>query len=157
MAEISVIVPIYNVEKYLEKCLDTIINQTFKDIEIICVNDGSVDCSRNILEEYKNKDSRIKIVDKENGGLSSARNAGLKIATGKFISFIDSDDWVSSTFLEKLYKNITSYDTDISICAVHQFDEKTRSNDDTVPYFTLEHFDNSFDDKVFSYEDTKSF
>ena len=85
--EISVIV-----EKYLRNCLDTILDQTFSNIEIICVNDGSTDKSRDILEEYKHKDSRIKIADKENGGLSSARNAGLRIAQGKYISCIDSDD-----------------------------------------------------------------
>ena len=157
MAKISVIIPVYNVEKYLEPCLDSVINQTFKDIEIICVNDGSTDNSRKILEEYKDKDSRIIIVDKENGGLSSARNSGMKVATGEFLSFIDSDDWVELTMLEKLYKNITSLNTDISICAVHQFDETTQKIDDTVPYFTLEFFDNSFDNRAFSYEDTKPF
>ena len=157
MAEISVIIPVYNVEKYLEKCLETVVNQTFKDIEIICVNDGSTDNSKKILEEYKNKDSRIVIVDKENGGLSSARNAGLKVAAGNFISFIDSDDWVNLTFLEKLYKNITTLNSDISICGVHQYDENTQEVDDSVPYFTLEKFDDSFDNKIFSYEDTKEF
>ena len=157
MAEISVIIPVYNVEKYLEQCLDSVINQTFKDIEIICVNDGSTDNSRKILEEYKNKDSRIIIVDKENGGLSSARNAGFRVAKGAFVSFIDSDDWVSFEFLEKLYKNITTLNTNISICAVHQFDENTQNIDDSVPYFTLEYFDSSFDNRVFSYEDTKPF
>ncbi|MBQ8886915.1 MAG: glycosyltransferase [Candidatus Gastranaerophilales bacterium] len=156
MAEISVIIPVYNVENYLEQCLDSVINQTFKDIEIICVNDGSTDNSRKILEEYKNKDSRIIIVDKENGGLSSARNSGMNVATSNFLSFIDSDDWVELTMLEKLYKNITSLNTDISICAVHQFDETTQKMDDSVPYFTLELFNNSFDNKIFSYEDTKS-
>lgn len=157
MAEISVIIPVYNVEKYLAKCLDTVINQTFKDIEIICVNDGSTDNSRKILEEYKNKDSRIIIIDKENGGLSSARNVGMQIATGKFLSFIDSDDWVDLTMLEKLYNNITSLNTDISICAVHQFDEKTQKIDDSVPYFTLEFFNKTFDNRAFSYEETKPF
>ena len=124
MVKISVIVPVYNVENYLKKCIDSIINQTFQDIEIICVNDGSTDNSRKILEEYKNKDSRIKIIDKENGGLSSARNAGIKTAEGEFLSFIDSDDWIDKTMLEKLYKNITGLNSDISICAVHRFDEE---------------------------------
>ena len=89
---ISVIVPVYNVEKYLYTCLDSILNQTYSNIEIICVNDGSTDKSRKILEEYRKKDSRIRIVDKENGGLSSARNAGMRVAKGEFYSFIDSDD-----------------------------------------------------------------
>ena len=121
--EISVVVPVYNVEKYLKQCLDSILVQTFSNIEIICVNDGSTDNSRKILEEYKKRDFRIKIVDKKNGGLSSARNAGMKVATGEFYSFIDSDDWIDKTMLEKLYENITALNTDISICAVHQFDE----------------------------------
>ena len=157
MPKISVIVPVYNVEKYLKKCLDTIISQTFSDIEIICVNDGATDNSRKILEEYKNKDYRIVIVDKKNGGLSSARNAGMKVARGEFISFIDSDDWIDETMLEKLYNSMTTLKTDITICAVHQFDEIKQAVDDSCEYFTLGHFDESFDNKVFSYKDTKSF
>ena len=157
MAEISVIVPVYNVENYLEKCLDTIVNQTFSDIEIVCVNDGSTDNSRKILEKYKENDSRIIIIDKENGGLSSARNAGLKVATGKYISFIDSDDWVDLTMLEKLYQNITSLNTDISICSVNLYDEQEQKIKDAESYFNLSYFDSSFDGKAFSYKDTKDF
>ena len=155
--KISVIVPVYNVEKYLAKCLDSILCQTFSNIEIICVNDGSTDKSRKILEEYRNKDSRIIVVDKKNGGLSSARNAGMKVARGEFFSFIDSDDWIDARMLEKLYKNITLLDTDISICAVHQFDEMNQKIDDSNPYYTLEYFDSSFDNKSFSYKETKPF
>ena len=157
MPLISVIVPVYNVEKYLKQCLDSILVQTFSNIEIICVNDGSTDNSRKILEEYKNKDSRIKIVDKKNGGLSSARNAGMKVAVGEFISFIDSDDWIEPTMLEKLYESMTTHNTDITICAVHQFDEQKQKNDDSNKYYTLEYFDESFDNKVFSYEDVRPF
>ena len=142
---ISVIVPIYNVEEYLPKCLDSILNQTFSNIEIICVNDGSTDGSRKVLEEYKKRDFRIKIVDKENGGLSSARNAGMKVAVGEYYSFIDSDDWIDKTMLEKLYENMTTLNTDISICAVHQFDEINQKIDDSNPYYTLEFFDKTFE------------
>ncbi|MBQ4122870.1 glycosyltransferase family 2 protein [bacterium] len=155
--EISVIVPVYNVEKYLKQCLDSILNQTFSNIEIICVNDGTKDSSRKILEEYRKKDFRIKIVDKKNGGLSSARNAGLKVAQGEFISFIDSDDWVEHNMLEKLYNSITTLDTDITICAVHQIDEQTQKVDDSNPYYTLGYFDETFDNKVFSYKDVRPF
>ncbi len=154
---ISVIVPVYNVENYIAKCLDSILNQTFSNIEIICVNDGSTDNSRKILEEYKNKDCRIKIVDKKNGGLSSARNAGMKVATGEFYSFIDSDDWIDITMLEKLYNNMLEHESDISICAVHQFDETNQKIDDSNPYYTLEYFDKTFDNRAFSYVDTKPF
>lgn len=157
MPKISVIVPVYNVEKYLENCLNSIINQTFSDIEIICVNDGATDNSEAILKKYQQQDNRIKIVNKKNGGLSSARNAGLKVATGDFISFIDSDDWIDKTMLEKMYENITKLNTDISICAVHNFDEQKQTIDDSLPYFTLELFNERFDNKVFSYTDTKDF
>lgn len=154
---ISVIVPVYNVENYLAKCLDSILCQTFSNIEIICVNDGSTDSSRKILEEYKHKDSRIKIVDKKNGGLSSARNAGMKVATGEFYSFIDSDDWIDITMLEKLYNNMLEHESDIAICAVHQFDETNQKIDDSNPYYTLEYFDKTFDNRAFSYVNTKPF
>lgn len=154
---ISVIVPVYNVENYLRQSLDSILNQTFSNTEIICVNDGTTDNSRQILEEYQKRDCRIKIIDKENGGLSSARNAGLKVAQGEFISFIDSDDWIDETMLEKLYKNITDLNSDISICAVHQFDEQKQQIDDSNPYYTLGFFDETFDNRAFSYRDTRKF
>ncbi len=157
MPKISVIIPVYNVEKYLNKCMDSIITQTFKDIEIICVNDGSTDKSRQILEEYKNRDSRIKIVDKENGGLSSARNAGMKVATGDYYAFIDSDDWIDKTMFEKMYKNITELNSDIAICAVNLFDDSKSQIIEADEYFSLKFFDESFDNRVFSYKDTKPF
>ena len=137
--------------------MDSIINQTYSNIEIICVNDGTRDGSRKILEEYRKKDSRIKIIDKKNGGLSSARNAGLEVAQGEYISFIDSDDWIEETMIEKLYRNITSLDTDIAICGVHQYDEKKKEIDDSNKYYTLEYFDKSFDNRSFTYEETKPF
>ncbi len=154
---ISVIVPVYNVQDYLVQCLDSILSQTFPYFELICVNDGSTDKSRDILEKYKKRDYRIKIIDKENGGLSSARNAGMKIAKGEFLSFIDSDDWVDKTMLEKLYKNIQDTNSDIAICAVHQFDETNQQIDDSNPYYTLGFFDSTFDGRSFSYKDTKPF
>lgn len=98
---ISIIVPVYNVEEYLGQCLDSIVNQTYSNLEIICVNDGATDSSRSILEEYAANDQRIKIIDKENGGLSDARNAGLRFAGGEFIMFVDSDDWLDVTACEK--------------------------------------------------------
>lgn len=157
MSKVSVIIPVYNVEKYLRECLDSVINQTLKDIEIICVNDGSTDNSRDILEDYSQRDYRVRIIDKKNGGLSSARNAGMKAARGEFLSFIDSDDWIDSMMLEKLYKSIQDNDSDISICAVHLFDETTKCIDDSSKYYTLEVFDESFDNRAFSYKDTKPF
>lgn len=104
MPKISVIVPIYNVEKYLQECLDSIINQTFKDIEIICVNDGSTDSSLEILNKYAEQDQRIKIINQNNQGLSAARNTGIKYANGEYISFIDSDDYIDTSLYETLVK-----------------------------------------------------
>lgn len=102
MPKISVIVPVYNVEKYLPQCLDSILAQTFTDFELILVNDGSKDRSGNICDEYAQKDSRIVVIHKENGGASSARNSGLDIAKGEWISFIDSDDYVTPNYLSDL-------------------------------------------------------
>lgn len=115
MAKVSIIVPVYNVEKYLRKCLDSLINQTLKEIEIICVNDGSKDNSPKILEEYAKKDNRIIVINQENAGLSVARNSGIDIAKGEYIGFVDSDDWVDLDFFEKLYYSATSNDTDIAV------------------------------------------
>ena len=104
--KISIIIPIYNVEKYLRRCIDSIVNQTYKNTEIILVNDGSPDNCREICDEYEEIDSRIKVIHKANGGLSSARNAGLDIASGEYIMFVDSDDWISEDTLEKLNKYV---------------------------------------------------
>ena len=93
--KVSIIVPIYNVEKYIHKCIDSILSQTFTDFELILVDDGSPDKCGEICEQYALKDNRIKVVHKENGGLSDARNAGIDVASGKYIYFIDSDDWIS--------------------------------------------------------------
>lgn len=101
--KISVIIPIYNMEKYLPECIDSVINNTLKDIEIICVDDGSTDSSLAILKDYEKKDSRIKIIEKENGGLSSSRNSGIAIAQGEYILFLDSDDYIETKALEYLY------------------------------------------------------
>ncbi|MEA4957107.1 Undecaprenyl-phosphate 4-deoxy-4-formamido-L-arabinose transferase [bioreactor metagenome] len=113
--KVSVIVPVYNVEKYLEECLDSIVNQSLKDIEIICVNDGSTDNSLNILEKYSKKDNRIKIITKENGGLGPARKNGLDCSSGEYIFFVDSDDWLSLDALENLYNNAKNNNSDIVI------------------------------------------
>lgn len=107
---LSVIVPVYNMEQYLRKCLDSIVNQTVKDIEIICVNDGSKDKSQAILGEYAKKDRRIKVLKKSNGGLSSARNAGLKVAKARYVTFVDSDDWIEPDTYECVLAHINGAD-----------------------------------------------
>ena len=110
---ISLIIPVYNVENYLRQCLDSIINQTLKEIEIICINDGSTDSSKQILEEYALKDERIKIINQKNKGAGAARNSGIDAATGEYIGFVDSDDWVNLDAFEKLYNKITRENVDI--------------------------------------------
>lgn len=116
MIQISIIVPIYNVEKCLRRCIDSILNQTFKDFELILVNDGSTDKCEEICDEYAKKDNRIIVIHKENGGLSSARNAGLDIAKGKYIGFVDSDDYIHSEMYSTLKYELEKNDSDIVIC-----------------------------------------
>lgn len=118
MTKISIIIPVYNVEKYLKDCLNSIINQTFKDIEIICINDGSTDDSLNILLEYANFDKRIKIINQSNFGVSHARNQGIETAQGEYISFVDSDDWVDTNYFENLYDAITRHNADIACSTI---------------------------------------
>lgn len=118
MSKISVIVPIYNVEKYLDKCVSSIVGQTYSDIEIILVDDGSPDGCPAMCEEWAKRDSRIRVIHKENGGLSSARNAGLDVARGEYISFIDSDDYISERMLESLHGAIERARADICSCGI---------------------------------------
>lgn len=113
---ISIIVPIYKVEKYLSKCIESIINQTYKNIEIILVDDGSPDNCGIICDEYSKKDNRIKVIHKKNQGLSAARNSGLEIAKGKYISFVDSDDWIEKDMYEILINLAKKNNADISQC-----------------------------------------
>ena len=112
---ISVIVPVYKVEEYLRRCIDSIINQTYKNLEIILVDDGSPDNCGKICDEYAKKDGRIKVIHKENGGLSDARNVGIEKSFGEYITFIDSDDYVESNYISVLYDLIKRYNTQISV------------------------------------------
>ncbi len=124
MPKVSIIVPVYNVEKYLPKCLESIINQTFKDIEVICVNDGSTDSSPEILDSYAKKDSRIKVFNKKNGGLFSARHEGMKYITGEFTIFVDSDDWISETLVEKCLSSVENDEVDVVVFGAFSVREK---------------------------------
>lgn len=120
---ISVVVPVYNVSAYLKQCIDSLVAQTYKNIEIILINDGSTDNSGEICDEYASNFSNISVFHKENGGLSDARNKGIEIARGDFISFIDSDDYVSKYFYEYLMHAATEYKSDIIICGIKDIDE----------------------------------
>ena len=115
MTKISIIIPVYNVAEYLPQCLESVINQTLKDIEIICINDGSTDNSLEILREYEKKDGRIKIIDKENEGVSAARNKGIEVAHGEYLLFCDGDDWIETDTCEEVYKKIKFDNADMLI------------------------------------------
>lgn len=116
MDKISVIVPIYNAEKYLNKCIKSILNQTYKNIEVILIDDGSIDNSPQICDQMSLKDSRIKVIHKQNEGLTMARKTGISVATGNFIGFVDADDWISLNMYSLLYKAISKYEADIASC-----------------------------------------
>lgn len=115
---ISIVVPVYNAEKYLKKCVDSILNQTHKNLELLLVDDGSTDKSLSIMKSYENKDQRVKVFHKQNGGQGSARNLALNNVTGDFIGFVDSDDYIKNDMYEKLLKCIIDYNADISVCGV---------------------------------------
>ena len=115
MVKVSIIVPFFNTEKYIEKCLNSLVNQTLSDIEIICVNDGSTDNSMITVRRFALKDSRIKIIEQQNLKQGAARNNGMKIAQGEYIGFVDSDDWVDLDYFERLYNAAKKYDSDIAL------------------------------------------
>lgn len=116
MTKVSIIVPIYNVEKYLDRCMQSLLNQTLKDIEIIMVDDGSPDNCPKMCDEYAKKDGRIKVIHKQNGGLGYARNSGLDIATGEYVAFVDSDDFVDNKMFETMYKKADKEKSDVVYC-----------------------------------------
>lgn len=121
---VSVIVPVYNTEKYLRKCVDSIIGQTYKNLEIILVDDGSPDSSGHICDEYAQRDERVQVIHKENGGLSDARNTGIKVARGEYLGFVDSDDWIEPQMYQKLIENSIKFNAEISVGGVAELKEK---------------------------------
>ena len=151
--KISVIIPVYNGEKYINQCLDSLLNQTFKDIEVICVNDGSTDKSLAILEQYAQKDSRIKIINQKNTGVSPARNRAMPEAKGEYLSFLDCDDFFEPDMFERLYENSVKYDADITVCGVKFFDERTK----TVKDADFIDFNILPDKKVFSAKENSKY
>ena len=135
---ISVIIPVYNVQEYLIKCIESVINQTYENLEIILVDDGSTDKSTEICDKVKKNDSRIRVIHKENGGLSDARNVGIDNANGEYISFIDSDDYVDDNYIELLYNAIKQYDADMSIASHRVIYEKNIIDRSTGKEFCAE-------------------
>lgn len=124
---ISVIVPVYNIEKYIGQCIESILNQTFRDFELILINDGSFDYSYKICQEFAKKDARIRLFSQENKGLSAARNLGITVATGACITFIDGDDYVVTSYLENLYKVYQENDADIVVGDYYQYADKNNA------------------------------
>ncbi len=135
--KLSIIIPVYNVEQYLEKCLQSIEQQTMEDFEVILVNDGSIDGSKNICEMYQKKDSRFRLINLTNSGPAHARNEGIKAAKGEYIGFVDSDDYIEKNMYEMLVESIEKYDTDIAICGlryVNDLGECIREQTMKVPF-----------------------
>ena len=117
---ISIIVPVYKVEKYLHRCVDSLVNQSYENLEIVLVDDGSPDSCGKICDDYGQTDARVNVVHKKNGGLSDARNIGIEVSTGKYITFLDSDDWVKSNYIETLYELLKENNADVSICSFNK-------------------------------------
>ena len=155
--KISIILPVYNTAKYLCLCLDSLKKQTLKDIEIICINDGSTDNSLDILKSYQENDSRFKILTQNNQGQSSARNRGIQEAKGEYIGFVDSDDYIEQTMFEKLYHNALINDSDITMCDINTFEDKEPIKFQNDPYMTLDLFSKEFDNITFNYSSTSKF
>lgn len=154
--KVSVILPVYNVAPYLRQSLDSIISQTLTDIEIICVDDGSTDESGKILDEYNEKDGRIKVIHKKNAGTGAARNDGLKIATGECIGFVDPDDWILPNMYERLYNLLQEKELDIVMFTPDVFNDKTKKHEGFL-YFQNSNFPDFLDNKIFNKDDISPF
>ena len=132
---VSIIVPIYNVEQYISKCIESILAQTYRDFELILVDDGSTDMCGKICDEYAKQDSRVHVIHQENKGVSAARNAGISLAKGEYIMFVDSDDFITENMLEKMHDCIAESGSDIAICGINNFldgaetEDKSQMND----------------------------
>ena len=150
--KVSIIIPVYNTEQYLKQCFDSVINQTFQDIEIIVVNDGSTDNSVNIIKKYQQKDNRFVFVDfSQHKGVSDARNEGIKIAKSEYITFVDSDDWIKKDYVKILYDNIIKYNCDMVVTNFYFYDkDKNRTNKYPDFCYRDSFFNNKNKEKLFS-------
>lgn len=138
MCKVSIIVPIYNVEKYLARCLESLVNQTFKDIEILAINDGSTDNSLNILNKYAARDKRIRIINNKNVGVSETRNIGISESNGEFIVFVDSDDWIDNYMIEKMYDFISKECAQMLMCTyVREFSDHSKEKKFDLPEINI--------------------
>ena len=156
--KVSIIIPVFNTSKYLKQCLDSVINQTLREIEIICIDDGSTDNSLKILKEYQKNDKRIKILTQKHKKQGAARNYGISIACGEYIGFVDSDDWCELDMFEKLYEKAKETNSDITMCAITTFNNNNSnefSKEDT--YTNLDIFPKEFFNRVFVPYETLDF
>lgn len=157
MDKISIIVPIYNQEQYLKQCIESILTQSYKNIELLLINDGSTDSSLSICKSFKKEDSRVRVITKLNGGLSSARNLGLDVATGKLVMFVDPDDWLLDDAIKKLYDSLLDNQSDIAVGAYIEYVQSKGkyliySNDDkTNNYTPLKWFGNEYEAKKINF------
>lgn len=155
--KISVIMSLYNVELYMRVAIESVLSQTLSDLELICINDGSSDCSLEIAQEYAAKDDRVKIITyDESKGQAYARNRGIDIARGKYIGFVDGDDWVEPTMFEKLYENAEKNNAEVTCCAAALYNELMQEYDFKNAYYNMSLMPSDLDNRVFSHEDTKS-
>ena len=152
--QISIIIPVYNVEKYLRECLNSILNQTFQDFEIICVDDGSTDKSLEILQEYKRKDDRFVILQQRHSGAGSARNNGIRLAEGKYIQFLDADDYFEPTLLEEMFDHAEKFDADLTVCSSRKVDDEGNITETGSPNFPI-NIDKIPMEQVFNRQDFK--
>lgn len=155
--KVSIIMPLFNLELHVAIAIKSVLNQTLKEIELICIDDGSTDYTLNIVKEYAQKDKRIKIINyKDTKGQAYARNRGIEIAKGKYIGFVDGDDWVETSMFEKLYNAAEKNRTDITFCASALYDEQTGKTIWDNNYYNLCLISKEFDNRVFTHEETKN-
>ena len=150
MVDISVVVPVYNVEELLPRCIDSILNQTKKDIEIILVNDGATDGSGAVCDQYAKKDDRIRVVHKKNGGLTSAWKAGAEVSTGRYLGFVDSDDWIDADMYARMWESAVKHDSDIVVCGlVFDYEDPSLEKRQEISDFQKEFYDRQELEKLF--------
>lgn len=156
--KVSIIIPVRNADKYLKECLESVVNQSLRELEIICVNDASKDNSLKILEEYSKKDKRLKIINlKEKSGQGHARNIGIEYASGEYIGFVDADDYIDLKMFEKMYSAITDKKADLSMCRALVYNDRTNVVNQEDDYYSLACFNEKFNKKTFSHYDTTAF
>ena len=154
LIKVSIIVPVYNTRDYLKECIDSVVNQTLEDIEIICINDGSGDGSLDLLNEYQKRDSRIIVIDRENSGLAASRNVGLDIARGEYVLFLDSDDYLDKSALDYLYSTSKDMNLDMLMFKIVNFSNRTRKESHS-PYFDMDFLKETVQDSVFCWADIR--